>query len=402
MWRWGAGLGLALIAVSGSAQGPPSPSPDPLEPPAVARLTVPAKPTKTKAERDEEAARQQGRIARLGDLIELKTARGLLAGFLDYSTRQNKPVTLFLNGNDTGIAPAALDLEADSLQFRLERTADSQKIWSELLRDPFSGSRRVAASFGLAGGVAAPVTEGESGTFTLKVVGRDPAYCSLWLALAVIVLIAFFWLVIQHDLLRDGPKRPDEKKRPYSLGRCQMAWWFLLVIFSYVVIWLISGDQDTITPSLLALMGISAGTALGSVMIESTSASSLADAAANQAALPAEQNNEQVAAAKAAKAAAPANEVAQQQPADAEVDAKSAGVKKQCLRMPVWLHDILSDSEGTVGLHRFQIVVWTLVLGIVFLVSVFTKLSMPEFSTGLLTTMGITAGTYLGFKIPEK
>src|SRR5262249_40260665 len=106
--------------------------------------------------------------------------------------------------------------------------------------------------------------------------------------------------------------------------------------------------------SLLTLMGISAATALGAVMIESTNAGAPAGAAVPQ--------------------------------------PTSHG----------FLRDILGDSGGNIGLHRFQIVVWTLVLGIMFSVSVVTELTMPEFSSTLLTAMGISAGTYLGFKFPEK
>ena len=46
--------------------------------------------------------------------------------------------------------------------------------------------------------------------------------------------------------------------------------------------------------------------------------------------------------------------------------------------------------------------VWTLVLGIIFIASVYNNLSMPEFSSTLLGLMGISSGTYLGFKVPEK
>jgi hypothetical protein len=63
--------------------------------------------------------------------------------------------------------------------------------------------------------------------------------------------------------------------------------------------------------------------------------------------------------------------------------------------------DILSDADG-ISLHRFQIVVWTLVLGGVFVVTVYQYLAMPEFDSSLLLLMGISAGAYLGFKIPEK
>ena len=45
----------------------------------------------------------------------------------------------------------------------------------------------------------------------------------------------------------------------------------------------------------------------------------------------------------------------------------------------------------------FQLVV----LGVIFLVSVYNNLEMPEFSAGLLGLMGISSGTYLGFKVPE-
>jgi hypothetical protein len=66
-----------------------------------------------------------------------------------------------------------------------------------------------------------------------------------------------------------------------------------------------------------------------------------------------------------------------------------------------FVSDMVSDANG-VTFHRFQIVVWTLVLGVIFMWSVWKKLSMPEFSDTLLALMGISAGTYIGFKIPEK
>lgn len=43
-----------------------------------------------------------------------------------------------------------------------------------------------------------------------------------------------------------------------------------------------------------------------------------------------------------------------------------------------------------------------LVLGVIFLSSVYNQLTMPEFSATLLGLMGISAGTYIGFKFPEQ
>jgi len=66
-----------------------------------------------------------------------------------------------------------------------------------------------------------------------------------------------------------------------------------------------------------------------------------------------------------------------------------------------FLKDILTDANG-VSLHRFQMLVWTIVLAGVFLKGVYDDLGMPNFSATLLALMGITSGTYLGLKIPEQ
>jgi hypothetical protein len=404
----------AATSSGGPATGPASTAAaDASKAPALKVLSVSLPPKEattatTPSEVKNEAARQAAVVARLGQSIVLTTSPEL-GDYLDYAVKQKKPVTLFLNGNDTGIAPEALDRKAATLRFQLERNGDNKKVWEPLLRDPFHNQTRpVEASVGLAGGAAVPA-ESEA-TFTLKVVNWAlNAYA--WLALLIILLVAFGWLVVNRNILRDGPK-----PHPYSLGRAQMAWWFFLIIISYVLIWLISGDQETITQSLLALMGISAGTALGAVLIDTTGGSAaLSQAATDRLALQAAQQNAQqtVTMAQAAVTAAPADPVAQKNLADAQaalavVNAKLVAVNNllnNVAKPPTtrgFLRDILSDSEGTAGLHRFQIVVWTVVLGIIFIVSVLTKLSMPEFSATLLATMGISAGTYLGFKFPEK
>jgi hypothetical protein len=347
------------------------------------------------------------REASLGDSIVLKTNDKLTA-YLDYAVTQNKSITLFLNGIDTLVAPEIVDKKKNELQFRLERNADNKNVWAALLRDPFNHpKRRVDASVGLTRGPA----ETTNATFHFRVIRTKVWWIPAWVSLLVVCLAVFTWLVATRGLLNDqGPTTP------FSLGRCQMAWWFFLVVVSYVLIWIISGDQDTITPSLLGLMGISAGTALGAVLIDSTKGSAaLSQAATDRLAFLAAQENaaQSVVTTQAAVTAAPADPVAQKNLEDARAAVAIAGAKLLAVnnqlnavvnvpqtRGPI--RDILGDSNGSFGLHRFQIVVWTLVLGIIFLVSVVMELKMPEFSTTLLATMGISAGTYLGFKFPEK
>jgi hypothetical protein len=70
---------------------------------------------------------------------------------------------------------------------------------------------------------------------------------------------------------------------------------------------------------------------------------------------------------------------------------------------PIWrgvLYDLLAENNQ-ISFHRFQIFVWTVIIGVMFVVNVYNELAMPEFSATLLGLLGISAGTYIGFKLPE-
>jgi hypothetical protein len=186
------------------------------------------------------------------------------------------------------------------------------------------------------------------------------------LVLIAALLAGFLALAVKSDLLRDsGPAATGTARKPYSLSRTQAAWWFFLIIASYVFIGIITGDfSTTITGTVLALLGISAGTVVGSAFIDAGKAAAVPPPAQ----------------AGAGGAAAPA--------------VRPAAVSEY------WWIDILSDANG-VSFHRFQIAAWTVALGIIFIVEVWQVLAMPTFDGSLLGLMGISAGTYLGLKIPE-
>ncbi len=82
-------------------------------------------------------------------------------------------------------------------------------------------------------------------------------------------LLVFLFLAGRTDIVRDttAPLRPDGRY-PYSLAKAQMAFWFFIVISAYFVLWMITGDKDTITSSVVVLIGISAGTALGAALVD--------------------------------------------------------------------------------------------------------------------------------------
>ena len=137
---------------------------------------------------------------------------------------------------------------------------------------------------------------------------------------------------------------------------------------------------------MLGLLGISAGTVVGSAFVDAGKAAStpVGGAVAPPVVAP------PAGAAVAAPAAPPAaGAAAAAQPAQPYVPTNE-----------YWWVDILSDANG-ISFHRFQVAAWTLVLGIIFCIAVYKVLAMPDFNGSLLALLGISAGTYLGLKIPE-
>ncbi len=190
-----------------------------------------------------------------------------------------------------------------------------------------------------------------------------PPYATLVFIFIGILVLTVGYLAARSGLIRvPGPNPGDGTTRPYSLGRSQMAWWFLLIVASYLYIWLITNNRDSLTQGVLILVGISAATGLTSQIAGKPSG---------------------------AAAAVPADPAAEPVPATTPTCSKG------------FLTDILTDENG-ISFDRFQMAAWTVVLGLVFVVEVFSDLHMPDFSPTLLGLMGISSGTYVGFKLPGK
>ena len=88
-------------------------------------------------------------------------------------------------------------------------------------------------------------------------------------------------------------------------------------------------------------------------------------------------------------------------------------IKKFISKKPRWLHhtvyfwgyrlrsvreDLLTEEGGTYDFQRFQVLAWTVILGLAFVVKVFSERVMPTFDTNVLLLMGISSGAYLTFK----
>jgi hypothetical protein len=254
-------------------------------------------------------------------------------------------IVLFVEGMPLkGDKPESCDTVSGHVRYRLLRDKNDDTAWHTLLGSPQGYTHEVDVSVGSDAQFPIP----SSATFDLEVI---PAIqFRIFIGLMVLALGVLVHLCRTTSLVRSGT-HPVASKRPYSLSLFQMTFWFFLVIAAYVFMWLINDELDTITDSVLGLIGIGAATALGAALIDKNKTAPLPD--------------------------------------------EPGGTSKG------FLNDVMSDPTG-VSLHRFQMFVWTLVLGVIFIGSVYKNLEMPEFSATLLGLMGISSGTYLGFKVPEK
>jgi hypothetical protein len=369
---------------------------------------------------------------------------------------------LFVNDIEVrGLGPAtytALTNSKCALVFKLVRNSDNSVFWKNLLGAPEHWTVPVRVALGVR---AEPcktsepckspdiTLRGATGSFNFEVVSW------LWLIVAVIAVGLVVFVVFGHarhsTTLRDNllPQLPPERQ-PYSLARCQMAFWFVLIFAAFIFLYILLWDYNTVSSQALTLMGISGATALAAVAVD-IAKDSPADAAnralqalglntyadvlrvqqeqdalrpqAQAADTDYQTKNVSAVAAEAAAAAAPANAQLAQAATAARglANAAKALLQQQQTQVQdrenilrtyrdksgafastgIW-NDITTDLNGPT-VHRIQVVCWTVILGGVFIVGVYRDLAMPpDFSPTLLALMGLSSAGYVGFKYSEK
>ena len=180
--------------------------------------------------------------------------------------------------------------------------------------------------------------------------------------------------------------------------------------------------MNTLDASVLALIGISAGTALGAAFVDpakpvpagSSGNEPIVDVTRPRnevleelTKLRADTEEELEALQKARAVISPLDKQAlddnEQQQNEVRKRLTNYRWQSAYFGWPTWkgvMYDLLAENN-LISFHRFQIFVWTLILGIIFVVNVYNELAMPEFSATLLGLLGVSAGTYIGFKLPE-
>jgi len=249
----------------------------------------------------------------------------------------NKKIILYLNDIPIkGLQRESVNVSTGELRFLIIRDERTKGSLDQLICKP-----RLE--------VPATITVGFEDDFSIPtaVSGRNgmsfdvinPWGLAGWIMFTAAIAYLFLHLAKTTSLLRTAGLDSC-----FSLAHSQMAFWTLFICSGYVLIYLITLEMPDLNSSMLILLGLSAGTALGGKVIDA-----------------------------------------------GKPVPKTKGK---------FLEDILQDADGyTVA--RLQIFIWTLVMAGIFISNVYSKLAMPEFGGTLLALMGISSGTYLGFKIPE-
>lgn len=257
----------------------------------------------------------------------------------------NRKLVLFLAGRPMpGLtAYPTTDPTHNNIIFLLERTKANKDDWTFLLGRASVRPVPINVSIGFDDSYAIP--SNVSVYFRAIPIGWSVTWFCVMMAFGLLIL----WAGRNSGMLRDSGTVATGQRAMFSLARVQLTYWTFIVLGSFILIGMITGDYlNSVNEKVLALMGISIGTSLGSSVIDNG-----ASGTSVRAALP------------------------------------STGT---------WWRDILNDGKD-ISIHRFQMTAWTIVLGIVFLHGVYSTLAMPDLPAELLGLMGISAGAYLGLKV---
>lgn len=204
-----------------------------------------------------------------------------------------------------------------------------------------------------------------------------------WVFYPLIILLLIFKVRYAKKLIKDislyavngvkigyTPNEPTSREKgvinvediPYSLSRFQFLLWLTVIFVSILHIWIISNVLVSPTGSVLLLLGISGGTFYVGKLLDSNKNQPIGDPKTPQELVGEFIDNDQ----------------------------RSKGP----------INDMLNDGKS-ISLHRLQLLLFTLFLGIYFVVMTVENLLLPQLSETMLGLMGISGATYAGLKTTE-
>ncbi|MCX6304989.1 MAG: hypothetical protein NT040_08475 [Bacteroidetes bacterium] len=292
-----------------------------------------------------ESSLRSGKLAVYGDYISIKIdSIDAMIALTDSIAGVNKDtlgeVILYINGNpmrDIGVMN--IDRQEHELIFHLDRHSKYLlKFYPEF---PYLWSSiPVTISAGYRSGLILPVAPAFR-EINLKYVSYWSMVFSMLFILTI--MVSFVVLAAKTNLIRIG-----NDNSPFSLALTQLSFWSIVVASSFIYIWIVTEELPPITGSTLILISVSALTTAGSRLVD--------------------------------------------------IRTKTKGDLLQ--QSDSFLEDILQDELGY-SVHRAQMFMWTVIMGIIFVVSVIRLQQIPQLDESLLGLMGISSGAYVGLKTME-
>jgi len=338
---------------------------------------------------------------KLGDTLKIEVSGGCMekvkAAFDKYST--SDALRLYLDDvkmEGLSIIPSSQNETAKKMTLAIHLTRNSyvaknQKAWNELLAKQHDLSV-MSVPVGLSIKNEIPWEVLSPHPFELYIVETKQVWVTSIICL-IIFLTSYYLLIKNPTALR------DRGSAGYSLGKSQMAFWGLLLILAFASIWFLTGTMERIPEQILVLLGISGATGLSSILIGENKKAIINSEL--QTALVALRDNYQLL--KKSKLKDPDKFSQESEKRLLEITMKIADLSEQrsTPKSKGFWQDICDDGNG-LSFHRLQVVLWTVMLGAVFIRSIAQTISIPEFPENLLLLLGISNGIYLGFKFPEK
>jgi hypothetical protein len=326
---------------------------------------------------------------------------------------------LFFNGLEVqGLPDPTYRKDVHSIGFELKRNDKNRDLWTSLLGAPSFAHPSVVVDVALGEkptdktAVKPTITGTNSADLLhLKVFGPYS------LAIATLLIASVILLVVARarssTTLRDSYlPQIEPSQQTYSLARCQMAFWFVLIFCSFIFLYIATGDYNTVSQQALVLMGISGATALAAVEVDANK-DSPADAVNRGLRALGINSYDDVGRMEADITAKTQELNSHPAPTPQRITQLTLEINDLRNRLATYranirpfttqgfFKDVITDINGT-AIHRLQVFCWTLILGGVFIIGVYRDLAMPEFGGTLLALMGISSAGYVGFKIPEK
>ncbi|HTB33195.1 MAG TPA: hypothetical protein VK808_14295, partial [Bacteroidia bacterium] len=298
-------------------------------------------------------------IAHFGDRLEIHGNN--FQAIIRKSDTATNPIVLYLDNYK--LTTIKGDVVNDSiinftLNENLDATEQDKNFWTDEYNESIKQDHH---------GVITPVlkigtkdgrnTSSSAPTFRFRI--YSPCLKMLLWGIFIAICISIFFAAWKTNILRetcecqcsdDLMKKKKNARPPFSLSRTQMAFWTIIVAFSFTYIYVITGEMPNITTGTLILLGISSSTTLGGSLLDST---------------------------------------------DTTSKSQNAPLDRCCSEN--FFKDILSDG-GIPGIHRLQNILFTVIMGGIYLCRAVGDLYLTEFDTNLLVLMGISSGTYLGVK----